>query len=243
MGLSKKEYTEKISRIINSYRSGARIIGPAKDFIMTSFQLSERFMTLADKLNLQIYIKNWQCGPRKVKMVVAVQENGKEIPIPKQKLIDSLYPPKPRSNKPSIEKQHSLRVRAMMRQLVDYQLKDYRRSIKFPTECWETKKQILASTKLDIDHISKPFVQIADEFLQSLELTYSEVEMSGPPNLKRFKDSELNKLWQTFHQENCRLAPVLSSVNRSKGSRGYETPDSLLGSFKPTSDDDVDLDF
>lgn len=241
--LTKKDYTEKISKIINSYRSGTKIIGSARDFVLTSLKLSERFLAISEKSNLEIYIKNWQCGPRKVKMIVVKQESGKEIPISKQKLIDSLYPPKQRSNKSSLEKQYSLKVRAMMRQLVDYQLREYRKSLKFPNECWETKRQILASTKVDIDHISKPFMQIADEWLDSLNLTYSEVEMVGPPNLKKFKQPELNYLWKEFHQENARLAPVLSSVNRSKGSRGYETPEHLLGSFKPSSPEEIDLDF
>lgn len=241
--LTKKDFTQKLSKIINSYRSGTRIIGPARDFVLTSLKLSDRFFTISEKPGLEIYIKNWQCGPRKVKMIVAKQENGKEIPISKQKLVDSLYPPKQRSNKPSIEKQHSLKVRAMMRQLVDYQLREYRKSLQFPTECWETKRQILASTRIDIDHIGKPFMQLADEFLTSLELTYSEIEMVGPPNLKKFKQPELNFLWKEFHQEYARLAPVLFSVNRSKGSRGYETPEHLLGSFKPSSPEEIDLDF
>jgi len=243
LSLTKKDYTEKLSRIISSYRSGTKVIGEARNFILTSLQLSDKYLKISERPDLEIYIKNWQCGPRKVKMIVVKQESGKEIPISKQKLVDSIYPPKPRSNRSSLEKQYSLKVRAMMRQLVDYQLREYRKSLRFPNECWETKRQILASTKIDIDHISKPFMQIADEWLDSMNLTYSEVEMIGPPNLKKFKQPELNYLWKEFHQENARLAPVLSSVNRSKGSRGYETLDHLLGSFKPSSPEEIDLDF
>jgi len=243
LDLTKKDFSQKLGRVVNSYRSGTRIIGEAKNFILSALKLSSYYSKSAHEPNVEIYIKNWQCGPRKVKMIVLKLETSKEIPVPKQKLIDSLYPPKPRSNRGSLEKQYAIRVRAVMRQLIDYQLRDFRKSINYPSECWETRRQITAASKIDIDHINKPFIQLADEWLVSLGLTYKDIELVGPPNLKKFKVHELNSDWKSFHFSEARLAPVLSSVNRSKGSGDYETPEHLYGSLKPESPDEIDLEF
>jgi hypothetical protein len=97
--------------------------------------------------------------------------------------------------------------------------------------------------RVDIDHLGKPFVQLADEWIGGLGLTYCDLALVGPPNLKRFKDPKYNDAWPMFHEDNARLIAVCAAANRSKGASGYETPRGVVGSFEKSSEEEVDLDF
>jgi hypothetical protein len=242
---TKKGFSERVTNLVETYRAGSKVLGSQRDFILGALRQSPKYTKSANDPNAEVFVKLWKCGPRKVKMVVLRLPNGKEIPIPKKQLLDSLYPPqrKPRANTPTVEKQYAIKMRSTMRQLVDDQLRSYRSSLDFPLECWESNRRITRDTKFDIDHIGKPFVQIADEWLDHLGLTYSELVLVGPPNLKRFKDTGLNQSWKNWHMVESRLAPVLSSVNRSKGCGDYSTPEHLYGSFKVKSENEIDLEF
>jgi site-specific DNA-adenine methylase len=97
--------------------------------------------------------------------------------------------------------------------------------------------------RVDIDHLGKPFVQIADEWVASLDLTYCDFVLVGPPNLKKFKDKAFNDAWQMYHEDYARLIAVCAAANRSKGASGYETPSEIVGSFAKTNDKEIDLSF
>jgi hypothetical protein len=97
--------------------------------------------------------------------------------------------------------------------------------------------------RVDIDHLGKPFVQIADEWIASLDLTYCALALVGPPNLKRFKDKALNHAWSLYHEDHARLIAVCAAANRSKGASGYETPAILTGSFEKRTEEEIALDF
>jgi hypothetical protein len=72
--------------------------------------------------------------------------------------------------------------------------------------------------RVDIDHLGSPFVQLADEWVASLDLTYCDLALVGPPNLKRFKDKAFNDAWSLYHEDHARLIAVCAAANRSKGS-------------------------
>jgi hypothetical protein len=88
-----------------------------------------------------------------------------------------------------------------------------------------------------------PFSEIADSFIQSHGLKYTDIVLKGPPTGKVFKDSELWSQWVSYHLEHARFALVCASANRSKGASGYQTPEELLGSFAKESPEDLALDF
>ena len=98
-------------------------------------------------------------------------------------------------------------------------------------------------TKIHIDHIGKPFIQIADEFVEGHGLTYCEIQIYGPPNLKSFRDKALQTAWQTYHKCHARLAPCLAKENMSAGSGSYDANEAIIGVFEGKLEDDVDLDF
>jgi hypothetical protein len=242
LGLGKGDFAKKVSNIVDAHRIGAKIIGKPKDFFLTACRLTERFSEVANREDVEVRIKNWPMGPRKVKVIV-LKQGGKEYPVPKGQLVDQLYPARKTVNHAPPEKKHAGAVRACMRQHVDYQLRDYRKTLKYPVICFHTEATIRRGMRLDVDHINKPFLQLCDEFISVNELTYAEVEIVGPPNLKRFKDKKLGKAWVLFHECHARLAPSLPKANRSAGSGEYQASEALYGSFAGSPDDDVNLDF
>lgn len=96
---------------------------------------------------------------------------------------------------------------------------------------------------MDIDHILKPFVQLADEFIEAKKLLYVDIPLVGPPNLKRFKDADLQKEWVLYHECHARLAPSLAKENRAAGAGDYQASEALIGSFKKIDNEDIDIDF
>jgi hypothetical protein len=241
--LTKGEFSKKFSRVVDSHRAGSKLIGEPKNFILKAARLAERFSTVANEPDVELRVKMWPCGPRRVKMAVMKRGDGKEYPIPKNQLVDALYPPRQTVRTPNLERKHVTAVRAAMRQLVDSQLRAYRKTLQYPLECHVTGKQLRPGMRVDIDHLGRPFVQIADEWVASLGLTYCDLALVGPPNLKRFKDKAFNDTWSLYHEDHARLIAVCAAANRSKGSGDYATPPEVIGSFEKKTDEEIDLEF
>jgi hypothetical protein len=94
---------------------------------------------------------------------------------------------------------------------------------------------------VDIDHLGRPFMQLADEWIETLGKTYCDLTLVGPPNLKKFKDNALNEAWKLYHEDHARLIAICAAANRSKGSGDYATPQRVIGSFEKKSEDEVDI--
>lgn len=244
LGLNKGEFAKKFSAVVDNHRTGSKLIGKPRDFILTACRLTERFAKMANDTTVEVRVKNWKAGPRKVKMIVLVRPADKrEQPVSKGQIVDILYPPKKIATSASDEKKHALAVRAAMRSAVSNQLKAYRKTLRYPLECWHTQAIIRIGTRVDIDHINKPFLQLCDEFLESQELKYVDIPLVGPPNLKKFKDDKLQRAWALYHECHARLAPALPKANRAAGSGEYQASEALLGSFAKEDPNDLDMDF
>jgi hypothetical protein len=241
--LTKGEFSEKFSRIVNAHRAGSKLIGQPRDFVITACRLASKFSKVANEADVEVRLENYPCGPRKVKMIILKRADGFKQPVPKNQLVDQLYPPRVTKRAPNLERKHVTAVRAAMRQLVDYQLRAYRKTLQYPLECQVTGKQLRPGMRVDIDHLGKPFVQIADEWVASLDLTYCDFVLVGPPNLKKFKDKALNDAWPLYHEDHARLIAVCAAANRSKGSGDYTTPSEVIGSFEKKTEDEIDLKF
>lgn len=243
LGINKKEFAEKLGRIIDSHRANSRIIGEPRDFLLRVLKLAPQWYKLAQQPDTLVYLRNQDlAGGRKVKMI-SLEGGGTKQPAPKAKLIEALYPAKKIATTATIEEKHFNAVKAAMRNGVANQLTDYKATVQYPIECKITGRRLIRGTKVDIDHCNKPFAQIADEWLNYSMLTYAEIILSGPPNNKRIKDDALWESWKTWHKIHASFAIVCASANRSKGAAGYATPVEMIGSFKPIGDDEIDLDF
>jgi hypothetical protein len=242
-GLNKKEYSEKLTRIINNHRASSKIIGEPADFILRSCRLSPQWEKMATDPEVVVYLRNIDtAGGRKVKMI-SLERGGTKQPVPKAKLVDFLYPPKKMACTATTEERHYNAVKGAMRNAIHYQLKAFRDSVNLPIICSLTGKKIIPGSKTDVDHIGCTFSELADSFLQMKGLTYTSIVLKGPPTGKMFKDEILWQEWTQYHLEKARYALVFASANRSKGCGDYQTPDGLIGSFKTDDPESLSLDF
>jgi len=242
-GISKKDYTEKIGRIIANFRAGSRLIGDPKSFILRSCRLVEQWQKMANDPDVAVYLRNIEISAgRRVKMIVLERGTTKQ-PVGKAKLCDALYPPKKIATSATVEEKHFNAVKSAMRNAVSSQLKGFRDLQALPVQCYLTGMHIRKGMKADVDHVGSPFAEICDGFLASKQLRYTDIALQGPPTAKRFKDAVLWAEWQDFHRDRARFALVCASANRSKGAGEYQTPKELLGSFAAESPDDLSLNF
>jgi hypothetical protein len=242
-GISKKEFTEKLSRIITNHRASSKLVGEPQDFVLRACRLTDQWGKLAHDPEVVVYLRNIDtAGGRKVKMI-SLERGGSRQPVPKAKLLDTLYPPKKMACTATVEEAHYNKVKGAMRNAIHYQLKSYRDSVNLPIICSLTGKKIRPGQRTDVDHIGFTFSEIADSFVQMKGLTYTDIVLKGPPTAKIFKDEILWQEWTQYHLAKARYALVCASANRSKGADGYKTPEFLYGSFSKEEPEDLSLDF
>jgi hypothetical protein len=175
--------------------------------------------------------------------MISLERGTTRQPVPKAKLVDELYPVKRIATTATPEEKHYNAVKAAMRGGVKDQMKEFRDSINFPQVCSITGLLLRPGTRTDIDHVGTPFSKIADDFIETSQLKYTDIVLKGPPTKKEFKDTQLWEQWQDYHRTHARYSLVCSSANRSKGSDGYITSPHLLGSFSKEDPEDLALDF
>jgi len=242
-GLNKTEFSQKVGKIITNHRAGSKIIGEPREFILRCCKLTERWTKLANDPETLVYVRyNEIAGGRKVKMVYLERGITKQ-PIPKNQLVDSLYPVKRIATSATPEEKHYNAVKGSMRLAVTYQLRAFRDSCQLPTICSISGRKIRPYDKTDIDHIGKTFSELADDFVREKCLKYSAILLCGPPTAKRFKDTALWEAWVHYHLAHARFALTLASANRSKGCGDYITDPELIGSFKSDDPESLSLDF
>lgn len=242
-GLTKTEFSSKITRIISNHRANSLLIGEPAAFILRSCRLTERWAKMASDPEIQVRLRNVDiAGGRKVKML-SLERGITRQPVPKAKLINELYPVKKIATSASPEEKHYNMVKGAMRHGITEQLKEYRDSVSLPTICAISGLKIRRGQRTDVDHMGITFSELADAFIYQKGIKYVDITLCGPPTAKRFKDTELWIEWQEFHRENARYALVCQKANRSKGSDGYVTPVELYGSFSSEDPEDLSLDF
>jgi hypothetical protein len=242
-GLNKTQFNEKLGRIIKNFRAGSRLIGEPRDFILRCCKLTEKWGKLSNDPEVVVYLRNNEiAGGRKIKMIHLERGTTKQ-PVPKNQLVDALYPVKRIATSATPEEKHYNAVKGAMRFAITYQLKAFRDSCILPIVCHISGKKILPNHRTDVDHVGKTFSQIADEFIESQNLKYTDIVLVGPPTAKRFKDAKLWEMWVYYHLQYARYSLTLASANRSKGCGDYTTPPELLGSFAAENPEDLALDF
>ena len=241
--LNKTQFNERLSRIIKNFRANSKLIGEPKEFILRCCRLTEKWSKLANDPETSVYLRNIDtAGGRKVKML-SLERGPTRQPVSKAKIIDALYPAKKIATTATPEEKHFNAVKAAMRHAVKHQLKAFRDACGPANICYLTGLQLRPYSKTDVDHIGMPFSEIADKFLQSQNLRYTDITLKGPPTAKVFTDTLLWVKWIDFHEEKAKFALVCSSANRSKGSDGYSVDSALIGSFQSEDPEVLALDF
>lgn len=242
-GLTKKDYAEKLSRIIENHRSNSRLIGEPREFILRSCRLTTTWAKLAGDPDVMVYLRNLDiANGRKVKMISLERGESKQ-PVSKSKLVDALYPAKKIKTSATEEERHYNQVKSAMRNAVSPQLQAFRSGAALPTVCYLTGKMLRKGHRTDVDHVGLSFSEIADRFVSVSGLKYTDISLVGPPSAKKFRNNELWSQWQTYHLAMAKLSLVCASANRSKGAGDYTTPEDLYGSFAKQDPEDLALDF
>lgn len=242
-GITKKDYSEKLGRIIQNHRVNSRLIGEPLDFVLRSCRLCQTWEKLSSDPEVSVYLRNVElAGGRKVKLL-SLERGGTKQPVSKAKLVDALYPAKKIATSASEEERHYNAVKSAMRHAVSDQLKNFRSNATIPCVCYLTGKTLRRGHRTDVDHVGLSFSEIADRFVEVSGLKYTDIALAGPPTAKRFKDAELWSKWQYYHECLAKLSLVCASANRSKGAGEYETPKDLYGSFAKQDPEDLALDF
>lgn len=242
-GLTKKDYDSNLSLIIKNHCVNSKLIGMPRDFILRSCRLTQTWSKLSNDPDVQVYLRNVQiAGGRKVKLISLERGDSKQ-PVSKSKLIEALYPAKKIKTSATYEESHYNRVKVAMRSGVNCQLKRFRDRAELPTVCYISGRQLRRGHKIDVDHVGLSFTEIADQFLESKGLVYTDIVLIGPPTAKRFDDPVLWAEWQNFHESKAIFSLVSASANRSKGAGDYETPEFMYGSFSKSDPEDIGLDF
>jgi hypothetical protein len=242
-GINKTEFSQKIGRIIKNFRANSKLIGEPRDFVLRCCKLTDQWSKMANDPEVVVYLRNLDiAGGRKIKMI-SLERGSTRQPVPKQKLLDVLYPPKKTAAAATPEEKHYNAVKAAMRGAIHYQLKAFRDSCELPAVCHISGMKIRPGHRTDVDHVGITFSEICDEFIREKCLNYSRVLLKGPPTAKVFADDVLWQEWVAFHMMKARYALTLASANRSKGSDGYTTPVELIGSFKSDDPECLSLDF
>ena len=241
--LNKTEFNQKLSRIIKNFRASSKLVGEPREFILRCCRLTEKWSKLSNDSDVEVYLRNIDtAGGRKVKMI-SLERGTTKQPVPKNQLVDALYPAKKIATTATAEEKHLNAVKAAMRHAIKHQLKEFRNTCGPTTICYLTGLKLRPGSKVDVDHIGMPFSEIADRFISTQELKYTDITLKGPPTAKVFTDALLRAAWIDFHEENAKFALVCSSANRSKGSDGYSVDSALIGSFQSEDPEDLALDF
>jgi hypothetical protein len=241
--LNKTEFSQKIGRIVQNFRASSKLIGEPKDFVLRCCKLTDQWGKMAVDPETEVYLRNIEiAGGRKIKMI-SLERGGTRQPVPKQKLVDALYPTKKIATSATPEEKHYNAVKQAMRGGIFYQLKAYRDSCGESTICSISGKKIRPGMRTDVDHVGMTFSEICDNFVREKCLNYSLITLKGPPTAKVFADRVLWEQWVAYHLQQARYSLTLASANRSKGCGDYTTPPELIGSFAKETPEDLALDF
>lgn len=219
--MNKKSFSEHWSKLVNKYRCGTEILGKDRKFILEACLKTSTYKKNAEKENIKVKVRNITIARGRRVRMLCLELGNQQQPISKSRIVEFIYPTKSRTKKKNT---YVSEVRKSMRFLIKDQIITFRKNAKFPRVCPITNSTIKKGQKVDVDHFFKPFIQIADEFLQNKNLKYTDIKLEGPSTAKVFKDKQLQEEWQTYHKENAHLAILLSSTNRSKGCLDYVSP-------------------
>lgn len=219
--------------ILKKYPCNAEVLGEDRQALLDILLQSDLYRTKASRENVKLEIKMLMFGGRRKHKYLVLSESGKELVVSKGKLLYSIVP-----YKGELTQLHRNAVLVVMRKLIEeqiYEFKEKRREqimqLAKDGKLAEARDllhcplsgRLLSTCKhgTAVDHI-KPFLQLAEEWLISKGLTFSDVLLGGGGISRYIKDEELAKDWQAYHKEHATLQVVCKSANSSKGAGDYK---------------------
>jgi hypothetical protein len=221
MIMKKTETAKTYSQILSKIAVGKPVVNEDREFLLGLLTRTSKYGGKAAQPDVKIMVRMVEIGRgRRVRMFSlegdSLTNPGKysKIPVSKAKVLEELFPSKTKKD-PLVVKVGQ--VRQALRMAVDDQIKEFRNSVVYPTVCVETGGILTKRSRTHVDHYEIPFVQLVEDWLNSLDLYYSTLVLVGPPTAKRLLDESLTKSWGEYHREFARLALVDASANMKKG--------------------------
>lgn len=218
MNLSRKNKTQlgaSLSHLVKIYNCGDTLDPRHQDFILDICKDIKAYQRLSNVKGIQIIVKNYKMGSRSVKMLHFAYGN-KTIPIPKNKVINALFPKKTKTKPNPVT-----RVRAALRKVIDRQIQDFRETVSFPCVCVLTGNTLVHWGQIHVDH-NPTFVSLVEGWLIENDLYYDEIKIIGGKNNPRLSNKELEQSWYDYHLENANLRVTFKKANMSRGADGFK---------------------
>jgi hypothetical protein len=224
--MNKTETGKKYSQILTHFFVGKEVTGESREFLLGLLFQTSRYGLKAQQPGVKLMVRMVEVAQgRRVRMFClegdSLTNPGKfsQIPVSKSKVIDEVFPKRVPADKTKLKVSQ---VRQALRIAVEDQIRDFRRSVKFPCLCMETGKFLKKSDHTHVDHTGIPFVQLVEDWMTLNDLYYTKLPLVGPPTAKRLLDPELTPSWQNYHREFATLALVDASANMSKGASNWK---------------------
>jgi hypothetical protein len=163
--------------------------------------MSKTYAKYADgKIKMGVYET---AAGRKVKMLYSDDK-----PIPKERLIQSIFPKEKKKNKPN--------VLSAARNLIASQITEFRKTVQLPTQCYLSGRTLENWKEIHVDHVY-PFINLFSEWCECAGVSIENIITCGPPTKKTFKDEALSKSWVDYHREHAKLECTYKKANLKKG--------------------------
>ena len=234
---NKTTFTKKWKQIVNDHNVGARLVTKNLEFVRGALKITKKFQHMGYAAKFSAKIGEMEFGPkgksRKVKgIMVRTIGMKKYVFISQKDILSELFPPK---NDTERGKKNRAEVLAAMRQMVQYQIDDFK-------ETWQAemdslkKKDVyeyheamkcplsgkdLRKTDIAIDH-DVPFITLAKEFWRINGIDPHTCRLTGSAMKRVFEESHLTLAWKKYHHQNAILQATDSKANLSKNRKSTE---------------------
>lgn len=213
---NKTSLSKSLSYLLKIYGCNDILDKRHRDFVIDICKDIKAFRTLCNIEGIEIIVKNYSIGSRRVKML-HFNYGKKSVPIPKGKVIDSLFPKKTLTTK---KVNPSVQVKAAMRKIIHSQIEDFRETVEFPCQCAITQNTLIHWGQIHVDH-NPTFVELVEGWLIQEDLYFDEIKITGRKNNPRFANKELEKSWYDYHLQHAGLRVTFKKANMSRGADGF----------------------
>lgn len=144
--------------------------------------------------------------------------------VGKGKIVDELFP---RDTPVPEYKKNKKEALVALRQIIEPQIKNYRRSVlrqlrgpmAHRVRC-ASSGQIISAAEFHIDH-KYPFKNLVEEWCRDMKIDLENVDVYCRGTKCYFKDTVLAESWFDYHLMNANLQVLMAEENLKKGSKYY----------------------
>lgn len=215
---TKKSFEEHWTNIVNKYAEGIYLYGSDEHFIKEALALTSSYSKASTKADSKFLIVKKMIRGYKVRGI-AISYSNKVIFASKQKVLSEVFGTKQRV---CDDKKHAALVKKAMRDTVSEYMREKRKELKnklrYDDLCPLSGKRLM-STKTHVDHYSKPFSQIVEDFMREHEFDFRDLEVKQRGAKLEFSESHIADAFYNFHHDHADLRLVDATENLKKSNK------------------------